>query len=155
MTGIIRAGYTPFLISTKNSVTAICHLLRTSNSAILYISPDETISSLAKQCLENMEKPIASFLIPKFDELFTSNQADFEALPPFPVIDMDQPALIAHSSGLFFTSWFLVYFQYISYSYVIYQGSTSFPKVITITHRIFAQWALNLRKLILCSESTR
>ena len=95
----MRAGYTPFLISTKNSPIAVAHLLKVTDSTVLYTSNDTIVTNLAKEAFQKLEQPIPSFTVPSHDELYLSSEVEFLALPPFPEVDLELPAIIAHSSG--------------------------------------------------------
>ena len=95
----MRAGYTPFLISTKNSPIAVAHLLKVTNSVVLYTSTDYMATNLAKEASQKLEQPIPSFTTPNHDGLYIPNEVEFVALPSFPEVDMELPAMIAHSSG--------------------------------------------------------
>ncbi|OBZ79958.1 L-aminoadipate-semialdehyde dehydrogenase large subunit [Grifola frondosa] len=112
--GIIRAGYIVFLISPRNSPTAIAHLLSKVHVTHILGGPEDSLQDLLHASLQlipddpNRATPTLS-LIPQFEELYLKD-ATFEPLP-FERPQLSDRAVILHSSG-----------------------STAFPKPITWTH---------------------
>jgi hypothetical protein len=53
--GIIRAGYTVFPISHRNSAAAVAHLLSAKNVTHMLVGEEKSMQSLAKTALELME----------------------------------------------------------------------------------------------------
>ncbi|KIK57192.1 hypothetical protein GYMLUDRAFT_247153 [Collybiopsis luxurians FD-317 M1] len=117
--GIMRAGYTAFPISTRNSDVAVAHLLKSTDSKFLFVSPDVAMQDLASRALSRLAyqdglvngeagKQIDIFPTPVFEDLFQKTALNPE---PSEVTDMESIAIILHSSG-----------------------STSFPKIIRISH---------------------
>ena len=94
--GALRAGYTVFPISPRNSPEAIRHLLRSTNSVHLWVSAEPSLQSLAKVAMDGLDINISA--MPVFEDIFFPPGSDFE---PFldVKLDMDAPALILHSSG--------------------------------------------------------
>ena len=112
MVGIVRAGYTAFPISTRNSPAAIAHLLRKTNANHLLIGSESALRALVSEAfalLTDMEPPSTSPML-LFDEIYKSDDEPFEMLPAIN-FHMEDPAVILHSSG-----------------------STAFPKPIVWTH---------------------
>lgn len=100
LTGIIRAGYTCFVISPRNSAPAVTHLLKATSCDIVFTSSDSAMQGLISEALSGMEHPAAVGPISSFEELYDDNEAGFERLPAFQIPSMNVPALICHSSGM-------------------------------------------------------
>ncbi|KIM81777.1 hypothetical protein PILCRDRAFT_8450 [Piloderma croceum F 1598] len=121
--GIIRAGYTVFPISPRNSAAAVAHLLSAKNVTHMLVGEEKSMQSLAKTALELMKLSMTEIpktsLMPLFEDIYI-DEADmiFQPLPPSRP-DLNELAVILHSSG-----------------------STSFPKPIPWTHRSFLQFAV-------------
>ncbi|KIK57001.1 hypothetical protein GYMLUDRAFT_247275 [Collybiopsis luxurians FD-317 M1] len=123
--GIMRAGFTPFPISTRNSDAAVAHLLKITESKHLFVSPDVAMQGLAAKALSTLaqedgvvngevgKKQIDILPTPIFQDLFEANTLNLEPSGP---ADMESVAIIVHSSG-----------------------STSFPKPIRVSHRAFLE----------------
>ncbi|KAH8116797.1 hypothetical protein DFH11DRAFT_1687657 [Phellopilus nigrolimitatus] len=113
--GIVRAGFTVFAISPRNSPAAVAHLLRKTKTAHVLVGSEQALQSLAKASFKLLDdagdaKPGASDM-PNFKDVFLPiDETDFK---PFPHVkpDLDSNAFILHSSG-----------------------STAFPKPISHTH---------------------
>ncbi|KAJ7039843.1 hypothetical protein C8F04DRAFT_280833 [Mycena alexandri] len=113
--GALRAGYTVFPLSTRNSDVATAHLIAESGIRYLLVSSDGHMQEIARKAtalLKARSLHVDITPIPTYEEIFTTQGADLDALPPAPPIDDERIILIAHSSG-----------------------STSFPKVIPLTQR--------------------
>ncbi|KAG7441935.1 acetyl-CoA synthetase-like protein [Guyanagaster necrorhizus] len=91
VSGIIRAGYTAFPISTRNSPAAITHLLASTACKHLFISADPAMQEIAR-----MQGGINLIPMPTFEDLYLNNDSE-----PLPHVrpDWEQAALILHSSG--------------------------------------------------------
>lgn len=103
MTGICRAGYTAFPISTRNSPAGVAHLLKQTGALYIFVSGEEPLQKLAKASLELIEETGVAqptmCPMPSFEELYPRNDdPDFEFLPPMDVC-WDDPIIILHSSG--------------------------------------------------------
>ena len=103
MTGICRAGYTSFPISTRNSAVAVAHLLKQTSAGYIFVSGDEPIQNLAKTALDLLKgmdvMPPIMRLVPSFEELYPKgDDPSFEYLPSMDVC-WDDPIIILHSSG--------------------------------------------------------
>ncbi|KAG7451555.1 acetyl-CoA synthetase-like protein [Guyanagaster necrorhizus] len=90
VSGIIRAGYTAFPISTRNSPAAIAHLLGSTRCKYLFVNADSAMQEIA-----HLQDGIKLIPMPTFEDLYLKN--DSEPLPYVP--DWKQIALIIHSSG--------------------------------------------------------
>ncbi|KAF7351307.1 Acetyl-CoA synthetase-like protein [Mycena sanguinolenta] len=114
--GAVRAGLTAFPISTRNSDVAIAHLISQSGVRWLLVSPDAHMQELARKAnalLQERGVSVEMHPIPTYEEI-SDMQGDLnaDALPELGRIGDDEVLVIAHSSG-----------------------STSFPKVVPLTHR--------------------
>ena len=99
---VIRAGYTAFPISTRNSVPAIVHLLTKTNLDHLIVGPEESYQRHVREVFAAMEKqglrvPFIS-TTPLFGDIYR-DETGF-ALLPDTKDDMFDVALYLHSSGL-------------------------------------------------------
>ncbi|KAJ7039814.1 hypothetical protein C8F04DRAFT_996222 [Mycena alexandri] len=113
--GALRAGCIVFPLSTRNSDVATAHLIAESGIRYLLVSSDGHMQEIARKAtalLKARSLHVDITPIPTYEEIFTTQGADLDALPPAPPIDDERIILIAHSSG-----------------------STSFPKVIPLTQR--------------------
>ncbi|KAF7341779.1 NRPS-like enzyme [Mycena sanguinolenta] len=113
--GTVRAGYTVFPLSTRNSDAAIAHLIAESGMKHLLISQDshmQDIACKANALLNARNIKIGILPIPTYEEISDTQHTDLDALPPLQPIPDERVLVIAHSSG-----------------------STSFPKVVPLTHK--------------------
>ncbi len=98
----MRLGFTPFPISTRNSVVAIVHLIKSTGTRHLVVSQDAPLQSTAdmvcRQFWEADNKLITTIPMPHFGDLFSGKPGSYERLPPVRP-DWSQTALIIHSSG--------------------------------------------------------
>jgi acyl-CoA synthetase (AMP-forming)/AMP-acid ligase II len=104
--GILRAGGTAFLISTRNSPVAVSHLLKQTGTHTLLVSADEPMQTLASSALVDAGEDHGVNLLaaPSFLDLYSEEIGDQnpEILPEYPVDFLDSPAMILHSSGMVF-----------------------------------------------------
>ncbi|KAH9917020.1 uncharacterized protein B0H18DRAFT_1036256 [Fomitopsis serialis] len=123
--GIMRAGYTPFPLSTRNSPAAVVHLLEKTNVKHVIVGLDEAMQELVADAFEILKSQYNSTNIPEtspmpvFSDLYGAGPADISAddvLYEHP--GLDERAFLLHSSG-----------------------STAFPKPIPWTHRSLLQIA--------------
>ncbi|ETW81166.1 tridomain enzyme adenylation-thiolation-dehydrogenase [Heterobasidion irregulare TC 32-1] len=121
ITGVMRLGATAFLISPRNSAVAVANMLKGANCHVLIMSSHTGISNLVHDASDLLEREHELTLIEAslFDELYLADATSFERLPPCQGIEMEAPALILHSSG-----------------------STSFPRLVTSSHRTLVNWSL-------------
>ncbi|KAK0472170.1 NRPS-like enzyme [Armillaria novae-zelandiae] len=98
--GIMRLGKIPFPISPRNSVPAIIHLMKSTNSKYLVVSEDATLQKLADVvCKERtVDERIVTILMPRFADLYSSGLRSYQPLPPIRP-EWSQTAIILHSSG--------------------------------------------------------
>ena len=113
MTGVMRAGYTVFPISSRNCPAAVAHLLAEMKVSHLFVGNDENMQSLAKSALAMVDvSKLQVFAMPTHAYMFSSSEGDScEPELPFERPELTSTALIVHSSG-----------------------STAFPKPISISH---------------------
>ncbi|KAI5123110.1 hypothetical protein M0805_001466 [Coniferiporia weirii] len=130
--GLFRAGFQPFPISIRNSAVGVANMILQTTSTHLFVSPDHAMQDVAKNAIEiiNSEankngnkvgkREMKIISMPVFEDIFPGDDSDasFELLPLTERPDLDSPALILHSSG-----------------------STAFPKLRTLTHRILLEWS--------------
>jgi long-subunit acyl-CoA synthetase (AMP-forming) len=115
--GILRAGFTVFAISPRNSPEAIAHLLKKTGARHLLVGGEPILQKVAATSLELLraeghpETPAST--MPRLEDLYPhdSSHDEFKFYPKVK-FDLDATALILHSSG-----------------------STSFPKPIVWSHR--------------------
>ncbi|KAG5729986.1 Linear gramicidin synthase subunit D [Termitomyces sp. T112] len=117
--GIIRAGFTAFPISPRNSDVGINNLLQKTGAKYMFISRDSAMQGMAAAALEIPGVDGVQLLeIPTFDALYGVKVLEEPVfLPPVVKQNIDSTVMILHSSG-----------------------STSFPKPILISHRNLLQW---------------
>ncbi|KAJ6518216.1 hypothetical protein C8R47DRAFT_1086338 [Mycena vitilis] len=118
--GTLRAGCAVFPLSTRNSDTAIAHLIAESGVKYLLVSEDAHMQEIARKAnLALLERNvhISIFPIPTYEGISADVEVD---LPPIQPLDDERVMIIAHSSG-----------------------STSFPKVIPLTEKYFRLFALS------------
>lgn len=103
----MRAGFTVFAISPRNSPEAVAHLLLKTEATFLLVSPEPSIGALAEaglRILQSSGTEISMDHMPTFEDLFSSaRDANFVAYPSVS-FDMNSTALILHSSGTHFRS---------------------------------------------------
>ncbi|KAI0062574.1 acetyl-CoA synthetase-like protein [Artomyces pyxidatus] len=117
--GIMRAGFSVFPISPRNSPEAVAHLLRETGTRHLLVSGEPMMQGLASAALKILHKELGSELelttaaMPQFEEIYTEAvvRGEFQRYPTVSY-DFNAAFLIMHSSG-----------------------STSFPKPIRWSHR--------------------
>ncbi|TCD63425.1 putative NRPS-like protein biosynthetic cluster [Steccherinum ochraceum] len=117
--GIMRAGFTVFAMSPRNSAEAVAHLLSKTDSQFMLVSSEPSMVSLAEAALKIMRtsgKAPPMGRMPEYDNLYSA--AMNVNFMPYPNVkhDVDSIALILHSSG-----------------------STAFPKPIFWKHRSLLQ----------------
>ncbi|KAK0207554.1 NRPS-like enzyme [Armillaria fumosa] len=100
LVGIMRLGKIPFPISPRNSVAAIIHLMKSTNSKYLVVSGDATLQRLADVvCRESLaDERIVTISMPRFTDLYSSELRSCQPLPPVRP-EWSQTAVILHSSG--------------------------------------------------------
>lgn len=102
MVGIVRAGYTAFPISPRNSPAAIAHLLSKTKVSHVFVGVEQAMHDLVAASLKVMEEPgdkkPETSVMPLFEEIYKPLTESFELL------SVEKPALettaiILHSSG--------------------------------------------------------
>ncbi|KAF5351512.1 hypothetical protein D9758_007194 [Tetrapyrgos nigripes] len=116
--GIMRAGYQPFPLSTRNSPAAIAHLVQKKNVHHIFVNTDGPMRDLINTAFQDSELTVNIHDMPTFDALYKSNK--IVDLPSLEGVTQDSVAVILHSSG-----------------------STAFPKPIALTMRLFMESAMS------------
>jgi acyl-CoA synthetase (AMP-forming)/AMP-acid ligase II len=102
--GILRAGFSVFPISPRNSPQAIAHLLKLTGSNYLLVGGEPMLQKLANAALEILRAEahpeIPTSHMPHFQDLYPDDdsESDFENYPKVK-FDLEAPSLILHSSG--------------------------------------------------------
>ncbi|KAF9553317.1 acetyl-CoA synthetase-like protein [Agrocybe pediades] len=114
---IMRAGYTAFPISPRNSPAAVAHLISKVSVKHIFVGREQAMADLAKKAVEILSIQHPSLAMPKFsplplfEDLYLDSKEEFDDIP-YENKGPDQVAIYLHSSG-----------------------STSFPKPIPWTNR--------------------
>ncbi|KIJ53373.1 hypothetical protein M422DRAFT_775923 [Sphaerobolus stellatus SS14] len=120
--GIISTGGIPFLISPRNSPTAVSFLLHKTSVEILIVSNDFAIRQLSASIQSNKDfKNLQILPAPVFEDLYCHQGTAVSTSLPVVHRDLERPILILHSSG-----------------------TTAFPKPIFLSARAISNWLLNL-----------
>ncbi|KAH7912698.1 hypothetical protein BJ138DRAFT_1083028 [Hygrophoropsis aurantiaca] len=125
--GIMRANHIAFLISPRNSPTAVAHLLEKVGVDHILVGGEQVVQDLANDALDILRNQYSSARIPElsamfvFEELFLEQAQALGTQDMFPYTNRgpDATVLILHSSG-----------------------STAFPKPIRWTNYALVQQAL-------------
>lgn len=102
--GILRAGFSVFPISPRNSPEAVAHLLKKTGSNYLLAGGEPMLQKLANTALELLRADghpeIPSSHMPHFEDLYPDDDSDSE-FENYPTVKFDReaPSLILHSSG--------------------------------------------------------
>ena len=102
--GILRAGFTVFPVSPRNSPEAVAHLLKKTGANHLLVGREPALQKLATTSLELLRADghpgIPHSNMPNFEDLYPHDEPDIE-FKHYPVVkfDMDAPSLILLSSG--------------------------------------------------------
>jgi acyl-CoA synthetase (AMP-forming)/AMP-acid ligase II len=102
--GILRAGFSVFPISPRNSPEAVAHLLKKTGSSYLLVGGEPILQKLANTALELLRADghpeIPSSHMPHFEDLYPEDGSDSE-FKSYPAVKFDPEAtsLILHSSG--------------------------------------------------------
>jgi acyl-CoA synthetase (AMP-forming)/AMP-acid ligase II len=99
--GILRAGCIAFLISPRNALDGVVHLLAVSNTCLVFGSSDYTEKVLLDGVRAKIGDKIKIVESPLFNDIFKIDGTDErELLPPMSTPeDNNGTALIIHSSG--------------------------------------------------------
>ena len=104
--GVIRAGYTVFPISPRNSAQAIAHLLAKTDTSHLFVGAEASLQELAAASLDGLSRERDAKLpklstMPLFEDLYLDDhETTFKPLPSYKP-DWNDSAFIVHSSGAF------------------------------------------------------
>ena len=102
--GILRAGFSVFPISPRNSPEAVAHLLKKTGSNYLLVGGEPMLQKLANAALELLRADghpeIPASHMPHFEDLYPDDDSDSE-FENYPTVkfDLEAPSLILHSSG--------------------------------------------------------
>ncbi|KAJ8463962.1 hypothetical protein ONZ45_g17399 [Pleurotus djamor] len=99
---IMRAGFIPFPLSSRNSPAAIVHLIKEVDVKYVFTSEDPATQNLLLSAigLLAVEHITLSYTaLPNFGVQLASPMKDFSRLPPYRKPCSSDPAVILHSSG--------------------------------------------------------
>jgi acyl-CoA synthetase (AMP-forming)/AMP-acid ligase II len=101
--GIVRAGYVVFPISPRNSPAAVAHLLSAKAVTHVLVGAEQSLQHLITASLDWMKASTTTIprtsTMPLFEEVYNDEkEIPFHQLP-FSRPDMNEPAIILHSSG--------------------------------------------------------
>ncbi|TFY54516.1 hypothetical protein EVJ58_g8816 [Rhodofomes roseus] len=123
--GAMRAGYTPFPISTRNSPAAVAYLLEKTNAQHVLVGLDQAMQDLARDAFEILKSQSQFATVPGtspmpvFSDLYGADIADVAVEDvPYEQRGLEERTFLLHSSG-----------------------STAFPKQIPFTYRSILQFA--------------
>lgn len=141
----MRAGYSAFPISTRNSPAAVAHLLQKVNAAHVLVGTEranQTLISESLALIEGVAKPSISVML-SYDNMYLEGDEEFVPLPPVKY-NMDDVAFIIHSSGstAFPKPIFWTYYQYSQASLTPCQSRNRFGLVSTRAEKycIYRLW---------------
>jgi acyl-CoA synthetase (AMP-forming)/AMP-acid ligase II len=129
--GIMKAGFTAFPISTRNSADGIAHLLAKTSSRLLFASADAAVARLAEAscsifAADNEGVCVPRVVVPAFEYFYNASPQAGEAVPTRVISDPSTtPCVIIHSSG-----------------------TVSFPKPIYLTYQMFFEHGNQVGKQI-------
>ena len=105
--GLLKAGCTAFLVSTRNAAAAVADMLKRTGSAHLFVSADGSMRALAAEAIAAMAREdmhVTEHVMPTFEDLFVkalNGQTRFDMPRDLPSnYDMKAPAVAMHSSGI-------------------------------------------------------
>ncbi|KAK0184800.1 hypothetical protein F5146DRAFT_1168850 [Armillaria mellea] len=87
LAGLLCLGFIPFPISTRNSVAAIVHLIKSTGAKHLIVSQDvslqNTVDIICRQLWEaDINGKLTTIPIPHFNDLFSGKPGSYELFPP-------------------------------------------------------------------------
>ena len=99
----MRAGFTVFPISPRNSATAVAHLLQIAQVDHILVGHELAMQELVTSSFDILRRtketiPSTSS-IPQFKDLYGDSIAGYELLPPMGTKKITDTAIILHSSG--------------------------------------------------------
>lgn len=100
ITAVMRLGGVAFLISARNSASAVADMLTRSETRLLVVEDRGSLRQLADDAVKLVQNDSVKLLqCPEFRALYGKDAHDFEPLPKCKV-GMDDTAIILHSSGI-------------------------------------------------------
>lgn len=131
--GVLKAGCTAFVISTRNAPVAVADMLKRTGAYDILVSSDPSMQDLASEVASILSRDSLHVVVhpmPMHEELFRSETSPLDLAPELPkTLDMKAPAIIMHSSGRLYT------FSHLTITLIVgHAGSTGHPKPITWTH---------------------
>ena len=103
---ILRAGYTVFPISVRNSPAAVAHLISKVNVSHVFVGREQAIVDLSDKALKLLSEENTSQSVPTvspiltFEDLYTPSKSDDDNdAVPFEKKNMEDIAIYLHSSG--------------------------------------------------------
>ena len=102
--GVVRAGFTVFPVSHRNSPEAVAHLLTRTKAQALLTTQDHGIQQVVEKALNDMrgdKVPVPTVHnMPTFGTLFPSDRAAVTPYIPAKAWAIDEIQFIIHSSGM-------------------------------------------------------
>lgn len=98
----MRAGFTVFVISTRNNTAAVTHLLSRTGARILFTGHEDGVRQLAQQSIDDLGEPgkeVQTHLMPVFEDLYSGSKYSDDASTLPTKYDRETRAVIMHSSG--------------------------------------------------------
>lgn len=103
LVGILRAGWTGFPLSPRNSAEVVAELLIKSNTTHIIVSSDSGMQNLAAASAKLLDhgREIPAHTAPTFDDLYPGSGAGkLEVMKIHAAnLSLDAPCAILHSSG--------------------------------------------------------
>ena len=129
MMSVIRAGYSVFAISSRNSALAVAHLMKKAGVKHLLVGQEQSMIDLANEAfkqLDNVPVPSTSPML-VFQDLFSGPPVSRDDVP-YIKKPLDEVTIYVHSSGK-------KAFSGSKTVFTMSPGSTAFPKLIPWTNR--------------------
>ena len=151
----MRAGYTVFLVSTRNGPAGVADMLQKTNASQMLISPDVAVRQVAHDTIGLL--PAGQLTLqpmPTFEDLFPKDSKSvnkaFDGGVKLPeTYDPNAYALILHSSGACFAHKTRILSSHVDRDgFWWFQGSTGHPKPISWTHRWLTSFGRGSRQCI-------
>lgn len=139
---MMRLNLTPFPLSVRNSPVAVAHLIKKAQLLQVFVSPDPAMQRLiteARDILrENDGIEVEVLEMIQFKDIEDNKEPRANGVEDirFPKVDLGSTAVILHSSGEY------VWRQDKQPADSLLLGTTSFPKPIYLTHKMFLQWCM-------------
>lgn len=104
--GVMRTGYTVFLVSIRNAAAAIADMFKRTSTGHVIMSPDPFLRRTAQDALGELastRQKVVELRIPSYQDLFAEQldvSSPYEAQVELPTkYDVDAVGVIMHSSG--------------------------------------------------------